>query len=159
MDKSVKYVAYGHNCNIEQFKNRIPGAKLIGTAILPGWKFELKHFANITKDANNEVQCVLWSIPHSSLKMLDKDEDYHIHYDRTEVEVEYDGKFISALTYVMTKKYRSEELPTKKELPTAKYVKWIAKGYRENHISIAQLISALETRIAEEKIKHESRIK
>lgn len=157
MEDSIKYFAYGHNSNIGQFKKRIPQAKLIGTATLWGWHFELKHFANIAKDASGSVQGVLWSIPRSSLSMLDKDEDYHVHYNRTKVTVDCSGERIHALTYIMTEKYRDSHLSRKKDLPTAKYVKWIAKGYRENHIGLAQLISAVEDRIAEEKQEHDGK--
>ena len=155
MEDSIKYFAYGHNSNIAQFKKRIPEAQLLGTATLWGWRFELKHFSNIVKDVSGSVQGVLWSTPRNSLKVLDNDEAYHIHYDRTKVTVDCSGERILALTYIMTEKYRTEHLSKKKELPTAKYVNWIAKGYRENHIGLAQLISAIEERIAEEKRKYE----
>jgi gamma-glutamylcyclotransferase (GGCT)/AIG2-like uncharacterized protein YtfP len=148
---NIRYMAYGHNCNIEQFKKRIPQAKILGTATLWGWRFELKHFSNIVRDASSSVQGVLYSMPANCLDDLDKDEAYHIHYDRTKVKVDISGEQESAITYVMIEKYRDGHLPIKKELPTAKYVKWIAQGYRENHIGLAQLIKALEERISDVK--------
>ena len=151
MEHSIKYFAYGHNANISQFKKRIPKAKLLGTATLWGWRFELKHFSNIDKDANSSVQGVLYSMPASSLKILDKDEAYRVHYDRTKVKVDISGQRELAITYVMTPEYHNNHLQTPKELPTVKYIKWIAQGYRKNHIGLAQLISALEDRIEEEK--------
>jgi len=150
--KSINIFCYGHNSNIEQFKKRIPGARLLGTATLRGWRLELEHFANITRDKNSNVQGVVFTIPHSELQTLDKDEAYHIHYTRAQVKVELNDTILSAIAYVMTKKYHNDPLPKSKELPTAKYIHWIAKGYRENNINLKQLISALEKRIAEEKL-------
>lgn len=155
MSNIIKYFSYGHNTNLAQFKKRIPNAKLLGTAMLWGYRFELKHFANIDKDANSSVQGVLYSMPKFDFHLLDKDEDYHIHYNRTMVTVDISGDRVHALTYIMTPKYHNSQLSIHKELPTVKYVKWIAQGYRENHIGLSQLISALEDRIKEEKFNYD----
>jgi len=147
MKDYIKYFAYGHNTNISEFKKRVPGARLLGTGTLFGWRLELKHFANIVRDADSSVQGVLYSMLRTQLKNLDKDEDYHDHYDRTRVTVDVSGERVSAITYVMTNDYEHAQLPNSKKLPTAKYINWIAQGYRENLIGLAQLITALEDRI------------
>lgn len=149
----INYFAFGHNTNFSEFKRRIPTAKLLGTGTLFGWKLEFKHFANIICNSISSVQGVVYSIPSNQLKVLDKDEDYLKHYDRTRVVINLHGKNIHAFTYVMINSYEHSKLPTYKLLPSPKYIHWVAQGYREHHIGLSQLITALETRIAEERYR------
>ena len=151
MNTTINYFAYGHNANIAQFKKRIHNAQLLGTATLWGWKLEIQHFANIIRDAASSVRGVLYSMPKSELTVLDRDEAYHVHYNRTRIKVDISGEQKHALAYVMTKKYHDEHIPQPRDMPTVKYIRWVAQGYRENHIGLAQLISALEEKIAYER--------
>lgn len=149
MADELIYFAYGHNSNTKEFKKRIPDAIKMGTASLNGWKLELKHFANIFRDSNSVVDGVIYKILPKDFKALDRDEAYKVHYNRIKVTVNFDGEQLQAITYIMTTRYEDKRLPNKKELPTKKYIRWIANGYKDNGISIKQLIDALACRIKE----------
>ena len=145
MDKNeqIYYFSYGHNTNVKEMLRRIPDAKLIGKAKLYGYKFNLDHFSNILPDKKSNVVGVLWSISHKDLSALNLDEDYKKHYRHKTIKVNYAGKQITALTFIMEDTYRSAKLPTRK------YIDYIANGYRQNKISLKQLIDALESRLNE----------
>ena len=142
----VPYWAYGHNTNLEEMYQRVPDAQLLGHADLHDWKFVLEHVSNIVPSEGDTVHGVLWIIPVQKLDKLDWVEAYHRIYRHKIVPIQYRGKIIKAMTYVMLKKHHSD-LP-----PTAEYVDFVATGYRENNIPMSQLITAIEDRITE--LKH-----
>ena len=125
---------------------RVPDAQLLGHADLHDWKFVLEHVSNIVPSEGDTVHGVLWIIPVQKLDKLDWVEAYHRTYRHKIVPIQYRGKIIKAMTYVMLKKHHSD-LP-----PTAEYVDFVATGYRENNIPMSQLITAIEDRITE--LKH-----
>jgi gamma-glutamylcyclotransferase (GGCT)/AIG2-like uncharacterized protein YtfP len=142
----IPYFAYGHNTNVQEMYRRVPNARLIGHADLHDWKYVLEHVSNIVPSEGDTVHGVLWIIPIEQLDKLDWAEAYHSNYRHQIVTIEYDGKMLKAMSYVLLKKYHSDEPPT------AKYVDYVTTGYRENHIPMSQLITALDDRITE--LKH-----
>ena len=77
MVKSVKlYFAYGMNTNKEEMAYRCPGARAMGKAVLPGYRFEFKSFATIVPDVDSYVEGVLWTITESDELALDILEGY-----------------------------------------------------------------------------------
>jgi cation transport regulator ChaC len=137
----IYYFAYGHNTNTAEFQRRIPKATMMGTAVLPGYRFILHHFSNIVPSEGAHCTGVLWRIPNNSLKILDRDEAYHVNYDRLWVDVlTHHGKR-HAVAYVMTPTYLNMQMPS------AKYVRWVEQGYVEHGISLKQLIRGIEYRL------------
>lgn len=141
----IPYFSYGHNTNIDEMKQRIPEAKILGPADLPNYRFEMQHTSTIRPSMDDVVHGVLWEIPVEKLDDLDWDEAYHQHYKHEVVTVLFHGKPYRALTYVMLKKYHSTRLPTRQ------YLDWIAQGYRDNGIPLSQLIDATEAALAKKK--------
>jgi len=144
----IPYWAYGHNTNVQEMYKRVPKARLLGHADLPDWKYELEHVSNIVPSDGHTVHGVLWIIPIQQLDRLDWAEAYHSNYRHQIVSIEYNAKMLKAMSYVLLKKYHSDEPPT------AKYVDYVATGYRENNIPMSQLIMALDDRITELKQSH-----
>jgi len=79
-------------------------------AILEGWRLDFNKvssrnpeegYANIVKSENNIVEGVLYEIPDSDLKTLDRYEGYPSHYGRIKIIVIMDnGEKVEAVTYV-----------------------------------------------------------
>lgn len=141
MSDRVLYFAYGHNTNVGEMHKRIPHARLLGSATLDGYKFDLDHFSNILPDNNANVEGVLWSIRTVDIHKLDIDEDFQKHYTHKRVKVHYGEKTVTALTYIMLNTFRQGKLPTRN------YINYIATGYRENKIPLSQLIVGLQDRL------------
>lgn len=137
--KHILYFAYGHNTNIPELQRRIPHAKLIGRATAPNFKLELKHYTNIIPEDGAKTYGVLWGIDEPSLKILDWYEGEGKDYNHAIIEVFYKNILYKALTYFM--------LPSKSDinkLPSHKYLKHVADGYKQNDIPLAQLKTALQ---------------
>lgn len=139
--KLIKYFAYGHNTNLTELQQRVPDAMLVGAAVLHNWRFDLERLGNIVPQQGSTVHGVLWNIPRDQLDQLDWDEAYGRHYGHRMVTVQFRKQPVAALTYVMLPGYRDPEPPSRQ------YIEWIADGYRDNRIPLAQLITALENRL------------
>ena len=150
MANNVLYFSYGHNTNVGEMYRRIPQAKLIGRASVHGYKFSLEHFSDIKPDRNSTIQGVLYSIPKDAVPKLDALEDHRTHYHHIIIPVNYGGKIYKAYAYQMFKSYHDKDLPTKK------YINFIATGYKQNKIPLSQLINALNERITREKNKEKN---
>ena len=142
----IPYFAYGHNTNLEEMYNRVPEAQLLGHADLHDWKFVLEHVSNIVPSEGDTVHGVLWIIPIQQLDKLDWAEAYHSNYKHKILPIEFRGRIMKAMAYVMLETYHSDQPPT------ANYVDYVATGYRENGIPMSQLITALDNRITQ--LKH-----
>lgn len=75
---SLYYFAYGSNLHPVRFRRRVPSARVVTTAILPGYTLSFeKHGAddsgkcNITLDANEAVQGVVYQIAAAERPSLD----------------------------------------------------------------------------------------
>ncbi|KLU92574.1 hypothetical protein MAPG_11519 [Magnaporthiopsis poae ATCC 64411] len=51
------YFAYGSNLSLAQMAVRCPGSKLLGTAVLPGfrWQINQRHYANVVQTAGADM--------------------------------------------------------------------------------------------------------
>ena len=60
----MKYIAYGSNMNLEQMAIRCPGAKLIGTGLLHGYRLEFNRHATIvpTNKPDDAVPVAVWGL-------------------------------------------------------------------------------------------------
>jgi len=141
--EDIFYFGYGHNTNNSEFLRRIPDAEHIGVGILKNFRFSIKHYSDIENKEDTECLGVVWKITLSDLKVLDRDEGLHRHYNRIPVEIELNEKKIRATTYIMDPAYQSHKLPSKK------YVNYLAVGYKENGIPLQQLTDAVKRRIEE----------
>jgi len=126
------YFAYGHNTEKRTMLQRIPEARLVGTAVLPKHRLVLREFADVVKERKHQNQSdvlgVLWKMPKASLTKLDRIE---LFYARKLEWVSFQGKRVKAWVYFMNRRTKPN--------PTRKYVAALKRGYRENRIPQAQL--------------------
>ena len=136
MGKSVKlYFAYGMNTNKEEMAYRCPGARALGRAVLPGYRFEFKSFATIVPGPTETVEGVLWTITDTDESALDMLEGYPEFYDKKTVSIEHDGQSYIAMTYIMGPREQCHA-------PSDGYYSMVSEGYQTFGLSQQQLLDA-----------------
>jgi gamma-glutamylcyclotransferase (GGCT)/AIG2-like uncharacterized protein YtfP len=133
----MKYAAYGMNTNLHSMSGRCPGARCLGPALLPDYRFRFAHHADVVPEVGGQVHVVLWEITRSDLASLDRLEGWPVYYDRDWVPVIWQGQTISALTYYMQP--GAPDGP-----PGQSYWDMLTEGYVENGIRTDQLYQALQ---------------
>lgn len=131
------YAAYGMNTNLEQMRLRCSTARSLGRAVLPGHRFEFKRHATVDADVTQDCAVVLWEIYPQDEEALDRLEGYPMYYNKKEVDVWYQGKVVTAMTYIM---YDHETLYP----PSQNYYDLVAEGYQTHGINVDQLNDALD---------------
>ena len=132
----MKYAAYGMNTNLHSMSGRCPGARCLGPALLPDYRFRFAHHADVVPEVGGQVHVVLWEITRSDLASLDRLEGWPVYYDRDWVPVIWQGQTIPALTYYMQ--------PGSSDCaPDRFYWDMLTEGYTEHGIPADQLYQAL----------------
>ena len=136
MVKSVKlYFAYGMNTNKDEMAYRCPGARALGKAVLPGYRFEFKSFATIVPSPKESVEGVLWTITDTDESALDMLEGYPEFYDKKTLSVEHDNQSYIAMTYIMGPREQGYA-------PSDGYYSMVSEGYQSFGLSQQQLLDA-----------------
>ncbi len=101
--------AYGSNMPVRRIQARVPGARLIGTARLAGYRLTWHKRSqdgsgkcNIVPAEGSVVHGVLYDIPESEKSVLDKAEGLGHGYEKQTVKVETSSGSRDALAYVAT---------------------------------------------------------
>jgi gamma-glutamylcyclotransferase (GGCT)/AIG2-like uncharacterized protein YtfP len=97
------YFAYGSNMDQDQMGARCPNSKMLGNAVLPGYRFAIDSsgFATVMPEPSSEVEGVLWLITDSDEQNLDRYEGVKKScYKKARYSVKYGDELISALCYV-----------------------------------------------------------
>ena len=131
------YIAYGSNLNHEQMAKRCPKASYIGSTILKGWRLIFKSVATIEKDVRKEVPVGVFEISDQCEKALDVYEDYPQLYDKHKLDINLNGKLVTAMTYVMVANYGIAP-------PSRKYFDVISGGYKNCSLDLDFLFEAKE---------------
>ena len=100
----MKYFAYGSNMNLEQMAVRCPGARLIGTGLLHGYRLEFNRHATIvpTNDPGVTVPVAVWEITAQHEDRLDSYEGYPRYYRKLSCTVDLaEGEQIQGMVYQM----------------------------------------------------------
>lgn len=135
--KKRYYIAYGSNMNQTQMAQRCPTAKLLGAAVLKGYRLRFNGVATIEPMNGRTVPVILWELKEQDEKNLDRYEGYPNFYRKQDMQVEYDGKKITAMVYIMNGNRPEEE-------PSKYYYNVIAQGYREAGFHDRPLIEAYQ---------------
>ena len=139
-----RYFAYGSNMDLDQMAARCPGAKLLGSAVLPnhrivfaGWSYGWGGaVATYEQRAGLCLPGVLWLLTAEDVFALDIAEGVPTVYDRAFVKVlDDDVREHDALTYRMVRGSRSGR-------PSFEYVSQIAEAYERERFSTTQLMKA-----------------
>lgn len=129
----VLYFAYGSNLDPLRLHRRVPGARLLGRAVLRGHRL---CFHKRGRDGSGKcdaaparpgdlVHGVLWALPRRHLRALDRAEDLGRGYDRVPVRVACRGRMRTAFTY----QARAEAIDPKL-VPFDWYLGWVLRGAR-----------------------------
>ena len=127
--KERLYIAYGSNLNRPQMAFRCPTAKVAGTSELKGYELlfrggRLGAVATVEPKEGSSVPVLLWKIREADEAALDRYEGYPGFYGKQMMEVDLNGKKVSAMVYVMTPGYEFG-------IPSERYADTILKGYEE----------------------------
>ena len=129
------YLAYGSNLNLNQMIERCPNSKFIGASFLEGWTLLFKGAATIRENEKSVVPVGLFEITKECEDSLDVFEDFPRLYDKKVVEIEFNGRKLKAMTYVMCADYGTGP-------PSGKYYNVIYKGYIDCNLNTQYLEEA-----------------
>ena len=111
------YIAYGSNLSVEQMAHRTPEAKIIGTAVLRGWRLLFMNYATIEENPDYDTPVLVWEISPQDEKNLDRYEGYPDFYFKRDLQVTVTplngGKPIelNAMVYIMSEEYDKTQAP------------------------------------------------
>ncbi len=121
--KERLYVAYGSNLNLPQMKRRCPKAKIAGVSEIEGHELLFRGVATIEPKEGGKVPVGLFRITPEDERALDRYEGWPHLYRKEMLELELNGRPVSAMAYVMNE-------GRKAALPAGYYYDVIAEGYR-----------------------------
>jgi gamma-glutamylcyclotransferase (GGCT)/AIG2-like uncharacterized protein YtfP len=131
--KGGLYFGYGSNISHRQMADRVPDAKRIGKAILPGYRLTFVGYsrgwgggvANIVPLANWKVPGALYQMTEDDFALMDQYEGHPTIYRRVMVEVKVGNKKRMATTYVRARAGEAFSAPSEA------YVNRILEGYKD----------------------------
>jgi hypothetical protein len=97
------YFAYGSNMNRAAMQRRCLGARAIGVARLPGWRFiiGIDGYASIVRAPGGEVIGVLWQLGARDIAALNAYESLDSGlYSRSQQTVRYSASAKSAMVFI-----------------------------------------------------------
>lgn len=136
------YIAYGSNLNLAQMAHRCPTAKVVGKGKLKDYELLFRGgrrgaVATVEPKEGSAVPVLLWEIRKKDEESLDLYEGYPHFYDKQTLEVESNGKKVSAMAYIMTPGHVFG-------VPSGYYVSTIEQGYEEAGFDTQVLADAIE---------------
>lgn len=125
--KPTLYIAYGSNLNLTQMAFRCPTAEVVGKSELKDYELLFRGgrrgaVATVEPKEGSSVPVLLWKIRQTDEASLDRYEGYPNFYDKQMMDVELDGKTVSAMVYIMTPGYEFG-------IPSDYYADVIWQGY------------------------------
>ena len=122
------FAAYGVGVNRAEMAKRCPTAKLLGASILRNHRlvFRGSHaaaVANIEPAKGNSVPILVWEITPTDEAALDLYEGFPHLFEKRQIRLRLDGKFIDCMAYVMR-----GDRPLGK--PSAFYYSAVLEGYK-----------------------------
>lgn len=120
------YISYGSNMDKSQMILRCPNAIVIGKTYLENWELTMPFYANIERKKGKKTPVLIWEITNRDEITLSHYEGYPKLYDKTDIIVNIDGNFVSAMAYVMTDEYKKCD-----KTPRSGYIEQILRGYRD----------------------------
>ena len=144
--KETLYLAYGSNMNQTQMAFRCPTAEVVGTSELKGYELLFRGgrrgaVATVEPKEGGTVPVLLWKIRKADEEALDRYEGYPRLYGKEMLQVELDGKEVSAMGYIMTP---GHELG----VPSEGYADIIWEGYEQCGLDTKPLADAINNAYA-----------
>lgn len=107
MEKRFYYFAYGSNMHEPRMLARCPQARLVGKAVLKGFRLVERLYADVEPKAGGAVEGVLWTVSESDLLRLDSFEGVRTGVYRRRIRrVALGRRLCQALCYEMTPQTR-----------------------------------------------------
>lgn len=131
------YMAYGSNLNLPQMEKRCPTATVAGTSEIKGYELLFRGVATVEPKEGGSVPVLLWNIEPWDELALDRYEGWPHLYRKEMMDVELEGKTVSAMVYVMND---GRSLA----MPSDFYYKVIEDGYKTAGFDIGVLEQALD---------------
>lgn len=105
--KPTLYIAYGSNLNLTQMAFRCPTAEVMGTSELKDHELLFRGgrrgaVATVEPKEGSTVPVLLWNIRKKDEESLDRYEGYPHFYEKQMMDVELEGRTVSAMVYIMT---------------------------------------------------------
>lgn len=121
------YLAYGSNLNVPQMKNRCLDAEIVGASTIPDYRLAFRGNSrsgvlNIEPFPGSSVPVVIWKISERDEEALDWYEGYPHLYMKQTFKVDFSGKTVSAMAYIMTPGHRFAP-------PFDAYLRTVVDGY------------------------------
>ncbi len=128
------YIAYGSNLNVPQMRMRCPGARIIGTSVIPDYELLFKgsktgSYLTIEPWEGGRVPVAVWEVTAAHERSLDRYEGYPVFYYKADMELAVtlagtgEVKTLPGFVYMM---YADRPLGT----PSNSYFVTCAQGYR-----------------------------
>lgn len=135
------YLAYGSNLNTEQMKYRCPDSKRVGVSEIKDYQLLFKGSANcsfltIEKCIGETVPVGVWEVSDEDESKLDVYEGYPSFYYKTDMDIELDGKVVTAFVYIM----HEDRLVG---APSKYYVQTCVEGYEDFGFDLDKLKKAI----------------
>lgn len=131
------YIAYGSNLNLPQMERRCPTATVAGKSEIKGYELLFRGVATVEPKKDGSVPVLLWNIEPWDEMALDRYEGWPHLYRKEMMEVELDGKAVSAMVYVMND---GRSLA----MPSDFYYQVIEEGYKTAGFDTEVLDAALD---------------
>lgn len=142
------YLAYGSNLNIPQMQFRCPEARIVGTAVIEGYRLLFKgsktgSYLTIEKADGYEVPVGVWEVTERDERNLDRYEGYPTFYYKKEMQLKVKGIRTGRIydrncfVYIMHEDHHIG-------IPTNFYVRVCAQGYRAFGFDTAKLKEAID---------------
>lgn len=141
------YLAYGSNLNIPQMQFRCPEARIIGTAVIEGYRLLFKgsktgSYLTIEKAEGYEVPVGVWEVTERDERNLDRYEGYPTFYYKKEMQLKVKGIRTGKIynrncfVYIMHEDHLIG-------MPSNFYIRVCADGYRVFGFDTAKLNEAI----------------
>ena len=133
------YIAYGSNLNVQQMRWRCPGARIIGTSELKGYRLIFK--GSKTGSYLTIEPVAVWEVTEQDELALDRYEGYPSFYYKKEMVLDVKGirtgkiRRRRVFVYIM-----HEDRPY--GIPTSNYMSTCGQGYRFFGFPIDKLMEA-----------------
>lgn len=142
------YIAYGSNLNIGQMRMRCPGARIIGTSVIPNYELLFKGsksgaYLTIEPREGASVPVAVWETTKADEAALDRYEGFPTFYYKTEMELPIvgirTGKIRQRKVYVYIM-HEDRHIG----IPSWNYVETCLEGYRAFEFDEDILMKAIE---------------
>ena len=140
MEKTL-LISYGITMNKEFMESQCPGAEVASKSWLHDYRLVFQGVvyphASVIPEKGQSVPVLLWHITQQDEAALDAYNGIQCGFHKKEyLPVEYDGKIVNALAYIMTPRNLGE--------PQDYYLEIIAQAYKDLNFPIVILNNALQ---------------